>query len=167
MRDPKATVPAADSARNSEFRDVIGSKADTHDGDSIFSHAHIVEEHIHKSCLTYPTLANGELVESDGAGWTLSAAFKEIVPNAAIGDPFDIHWISIEVLTANDVYELWLYGVEVFIGRVRFTKNAQMDGTLNVPFQCPILAAGTQIQAKLASGAGGSDARISIYYHTY
>ncbi len=162
----RSAVPAADSADNLGIADVVGNKDDTHAGTSLMSHAESIDEHVHTQSLTHPTLADGELVESDGVAWTLGA-FKEIAAVNAIATDFGIHWVSVEALTANDVYELWLYAVEVFIGRVRFTKNANLDATMNVPFQCAIIAANTQIQAKLASGTGGSDARISLFYHVY
>ncbi len=166
MHAAELMVQPVDSAANIDITDVIGNKLDTHDSDSLSGHAHNTNDHFHKPCLTYPTLANGELVESAAGVWTLGA-LKEIVPINTITSKFDIHYVSIEALTANDVYELWLYAVEVFIGRVRFTKNAQQDGTMNVPFQCDLQAANAQIQAKVASAGGGSDATISLFYHIY
>jgi hypothetical protein len=128
---------------------------------------HILEDHIHKACGVFPTLAAGEAV-TGGAQYVLGA-YAEIVPTATIGSPFDIHYISIEALDTNAVYEIVLYAITTEVGRVRVTKNAVQDGTMNIPFQCPILPAGTQIQAKLADSdaGGGSIATISIFYHTY
>ena len=167
MHAAELMVQSVDSAANIDITDVIGNKLDTHDGDSIMAHAHTVEEHIHKPCQVYPTLANGVDVATAVGGWALSAAFAEIVPNAGIGTPFDIHYISIEALDDNTVYEIVLYAVEVEIGRVRVVKNAQQDGTMNIPFQCAIIPADTQIQAKSASAAGNSVATISLFYHLY
>ena len=72
-----------------------------------------------------------------------------------------------EALDDQTVYEIVLYAVEVEIGRVRVTKNANQDGTMNIPFQCELQASGAQIQAKVASAAGNSVATISIFYHIY
>ncbi len=126
---------------------------------------HIIDDHIHKACGVYPTLASGETVIA-GAQWVLGE-FKEIVPGSTIGEEFDIHYISVEDLDTNAVYEIVLYAATAEIGRVRVTKNAVQDGTMNIPFQCPILPADTQIQAKLADSVGASQAVISIFYHTY
>ncbi len=166
MRDALITVPAVDSVSNIDMRDVVGNKGDTHDSDSLSGHAHNTNDHFHKPCLVYPTLANGVAVAGAAGVWGLGG-FVQIVPDAAIGSQFDIHWISIEALDDNTIYEIFLYAVEVFIGHVRFTKNAQQDGTMNIPFQCEIQAAGAQIQAKLASAAGNSVATISLFYHIY
>ena len=166
MHAAELMVQPVDSAANIDITDVIGNKLDTHDGNSIFSHAHIVEEHIHKPCQVYPTLANGVAVAGAAGVWTLGA-FVEIVPITRITSQFDIHYISIEALDDNTVYEIVLYAVEVEIGRVRVVKNAQQDGTMNIPFQCPIIPADTQIQAKSASAAGNSVATISLFYHLY
>lgn len=159
-------VPTADSSDNNTMNDVIGNKNDTHLGDSIRALIHILDEHIHKSSKMYPTLANGEPVVS-GAAWVLGV-FKEIIPINTITDPFDVHYVSIENLTANDTYELVLYdGADAEIGRCRFVKNAVQDGTVNVPIQTPIQPANTQIKAKLATSSGGDTATISLFYHTY
>ncbi len=159
------SVPAVDSADNVDSSDVLGSKLDTHDGNSVRAILHILNEHTHKSSKVYPTLANGVVVTA-GAAWVLGA-FAEIVPISTIATDFDIHHISVEALSANEVYELVLYAVEVEIARVRLTKNANLDGTMNVPVQCPILPANTQIKAKLATEGGSDTATMSIYYHLY
>jgi len=166
MRDAKATRPPVDSTRNSDFRDVIGNKNDTHDGTSLMAEVHTIEENIHTASLVYPTLAAGEAVATAAGAWTLGN-FVEIVPASTIGSDFDIHHVSVEALDDNTVYELVLYAVEVEIGRVRFTKNANLDAVVNVPMQTAIIAADSQIQAKCASASGSSVATISIFYHVY
>ncbi len=159
------SVPAIDSTLNTSIEQVVGNKNDTHDGDSLAAKLHIFDEHIHNQSRVYPTLANGVVVTAGGA-WGLGG-FTEIVPVSTIGLDFDIHYISIEALSANETYELVLYAATTEIGRVRVIKNAVQDGTMNVPFQCDILPAGTQIQAKLATAGGGDSATISIFYHYY
>jgi hypothetical protein len=115
----------------------------------------------------YPTLAAGVTVTA-GAAWTLGA-FSQIVPASTIGDRFDIHYISIENISANDTFELVLYqgALDVEVGRVRFVKNAIMDGTQNVQFLSPLIPADARIRAKVASATGGNNVTISIFYHTY
>ena len=128
---------------------------------------HINDEHIHTPCKVYPTLASGEEVLA-GAGWALGE-FKQIVPASTIGQRFDINWLCIEALDANEVFEIVLYygASDIECGRVRVVKNANLDGTMNIPFQTPILPADSRIQAKVATASGGDTATISIFYHTY
>ena len=159
------SVPAADSIDNMDSSDVLGSKLDGHDGDSALALLHTLNEHAHGGSKVYPTLATPENVVA-GAAWVLGA-FKEIVPVGGITEDFDIHYVSIEGISANDTYELVLYAVEVEIGRVRFVKNAGIAPTINIPIQAPIIPANTQIKAKLASLTGGSDVDISLFYHEY
>lgn len=166
MQSMRTAVPGIDSSANLNMADVIGNKEDTHAGDSLFAHAVNTNEHFHTACMVYPTLANGVAVATDAGGWALGS-FVEIVPVNTIVLPFDIHWISVEALDDVTVYEIVLYAVEVEIGHVRVTKNANLDATMNIPFQCPILDANVQIQAKTASAAGNSVATISIFYHVY
>ena len=130
---------------------------------------HIIDEHIHSPSLVYPTLAAGIVVTSAAGAWNLSAAFVPVVAAGVITERFDIHHISLELLSANAVYELHLFwGVaNTFAGSCRFTKNAVMDGTQNAPMQTIVIPAGSQIDAKIADSAGASAATISLFYHTY
>lgn len=163
------SVPSQDSADNTNWGDVIGNKTDTHDGDSIAARTETLLDHVHHQSYVYPTLANGVTI-TGGAAWTLGN-FTEIVPASTITSDFDIHHVSIEAISANDVYELVLYkgalASEVEIGRVRFTKNAALDATLNVPMQTPIVDANERISAKIASATGSDTATISLFYHIY
>ncbi len=159
------TVPTIDTADNVDMVDVVGNKSDTHDGDSVRAMLHRLDEHAHKPSRTWPTLANGVDVVA-GAAWVLGN-FAEVAAVNDIGVDFDIHHISVEALTANDVYEIVLYAGTTEIARARVVKNANQDGTMNIPVQCEILPANTQIQAKLASASGGDTATVSLFYHEY
>ncbi len=159
------SVPAVDSTANTSIEQVVGNKNDTHNGTSIKAMLHKLDEHAHKSSKVWPTLANGVVVTA-GAAWVLGA-FAEIAAVNDIAVDFDIHHISVEALSANEVYEIVLYAATVEIARVRVTKNANLDGTMNVPVQCPIQPANTQIQAKLATEGGSDTATISLFYHEY
>ncbi len=87
---------------------------------------------------------------------------QDVIPN-----DFDIHHISVEDLDDNTVYELVLYDDGVECGRVRFTKNANLDAIMNMPMQTLVLATESVITAKVASAAGSSVATISLFYHIY
>jgi hypothetical protein len=167
MRNGLWTVPKTDSVSNKDTRDVVGNKADLVTSDSIAARVHSVEDHNHSASNVYPTLDDGVAIPTHADPWTLGVGFTEVIPNAAIGDPFDLHFISIEALDDNAVYEIVLYAVEVEIARVRVTKNAVQDGTMNAPVQTVILAAGTQIQARAASDVGNSSVTLSLFYHIY
>lgn len=234
-------VPAADAADNVVMSDVIGNKTDTHDGDSIFSHVHIMLEHVHSRSKVYPTMEAGVVITSNGAAYTLGAAaiivgttknldnaaaeevteavripctghgyvvgnyvtiagsinyngtFEIIATSDAdhfdiesafvaetfdgggvetaidvIPSDFDAHFLSIEDLSANGVYEIVLYADGTEVGRVRCTKNAAQDGTVNVPIQTPIIAAGSAITAAASTNNAAEDTvTISMFYHTY
>jgi len=85
-----------------------------------------------------------------------------------IEEDFDIHYVSLENLSANAVYELVVYDDGTECGRNRFTKNANLDATVNAPIQTPIIAAGSVVTAKLSTNnAAGDTATISLFYHTY
>ena len=160
-------VPTADSADNVLARDVLGTKIDTHNGNSVAAFVHTILEHIHGSGDVYPSLANDEQVVAAAGAWALGA-FKEIVPAGGITTDFDIHFLEISTASANDVFEVWLYAVEVLIAKARFARTTNQVRVASKPVQTPIIPANTQIQAKLASQAGGSKtADISIQFHPY
>lgn len=130
---------------------------------------HILNDHVHSPQQVYPTLAGGVPVLG-GAAWTLGA-FVEIVPINTIASPFDIHWVFVENATADSAYELVLYEAAVERARVRFTRDvagASTEPLISVPCQTVLFAPNSQVQAKLASAAGGPDTgTVSIGYHTY
>ena len=131
---------------------------------------HLLDEHVHSTSHVYPTLAAGVTVTGGAGAWGLGA-YAEIVPVNTITERFDIHWMAIEGASAEDVYEIVLYAGTTEIGRARFavTITAGLHPVMSpIVFQTPIVAANSQIQAKVASSGGGADTvTVSIHYHTY
>ncbi len=157
-----------DTVNNQTVKDVLGNKDDTHLGNSLFAHAHIVEEHIHKEQLVYPTLANSIQVAGGAGAWQLGNLVTLMPANTVAEEMrFDIHWIIICALSANDEYELILYADTTQIGRLAFTRTDKKDVTDGVPFQCPILAPDVRIRARLASSSGGDTGNFKLMYHEY
>ena len=164
-------VKAKNAAGNTDIVDVIGQKTDDESGNSLYAYENILRKHTHSASKVYPTLANGITVTGAAGAWTLGA-FAVIVPANTIPSIFDIHHINISAYNANDVFELVLYsgpdGSEVEIGRVRFTRISNVGASPHVLFISPLIAANSQIKAKIATQAGTSNtATISIMYHTY
>lgn len=164
-------LPDIDSAANLTMRDVIGDKLDDVAGNSLYALIKTLNEHFHSASKVYPTLANGVVVTGAAGAWALGN-FVVIVPTNAIQSVFDIHHINVATFNANDTFELVLYaganGAEVEIGRCRFTRLSNVGASPHIPMMTPLIAANTQIKAKIASQAGTSNtATISIQYHTY
>jgi len=136
--------------------------------DSPFYALHTIEEHLHSASKVYPTGAGGVTVTSGGQ-WTLGN-YAQVVPINTITSPFDIHFVNIEGANDDTTYELVLYAATTEIGRIRFTTvdiaNARMFPS--IPMQTPVIAANSQIQAKVMSSTVGADTvTISLYYHIY
>ena len=160
-------VPAIDSVDNDQIRDVIGNKGDGHNANSVYAKLHSADDHLHSEGDVYPTLANDVQVTGAAGAWTLGA-FTEIVPINTITDDFDIHFIEVSTTSDNDVYEMHFFAVEVLIAKIRFARTTNQVRISAKPTQTVIIPANTQIQAKLATQAGGSKtADISIQFHPY
>lgn len=168
--------PSVDDADNNNMSDVIGNKTDTASGGSIvallksiIADQEIISDHIHSVGKVYPTLANGVTVNGGAGAWQLGNA-TAIVPINTITSIYDIHYINIGAVSANDTYELALFSdaaCTVEVGRIRFTRTAVQSGTSSTPMMTPLLAANTGIWAKLASATGGDNVVMSLFYHTY
>lgn len=167
---PPFAVPSIDSTANTQSRDVIGNKNDTHNGTSSMAVLHTLEGHIHGAQGVYPTLADGVTLTTHANDWVLGT-IVQIVPASAIGSDFDIHEVIVEdVNTQDKTYELVLYAGagDTEIGRTRFAAAANKGGVPNATIQMPIIAADSRIRAQLAIQDGGSKtAVISIRYHLY
>jgi len=166
--EARTLVPGVDSAANLSMRDVIGNKTDTHDGNSIYAIIEGLDDYIHAPSKVYPTLAVGSNTVTPGTVWTLTNNYtNELIPASTIAVDFTIHYLSIEALGGNNVYEIVLYNLTTGteIGRVRVTKNAAQDGIANVPFQTPIQAANSRIGWRVASDGVSETITISIMYH--
>ena len=158
-------LPGVDSADNVVIRDGIGNKSDTHDGNSILAFAHRVDEHFHTAQEVIPDLAAGVTVTSGNPAFVLGA-FTEIVAANAIGDDFDLHFVTME-MNNNADYFLKLYAVETLIATVHSIRNANITAINQVQLMTTIIPANTQIQAKLASSAGTASAGIHLWFHRY
>ena len=167
--------PPTNSSGTSTLNEVIGSKNDTYAGHdsypSIYSYQDAFYKHIHQEGLCYPDLDDGITINGGAGAWELGA-FTEIIPANTITDAYDLHWMKVEAVSANDVYQLNLYkGLaenEILIARVRFVKSTTAGaGSSNFAIQVPVLSANERIVGKLASAGGGDNATISLAYHTY
>ncbi len=136
-----------------------------------FDYAHVLEEHAHSAGCVYPTLVAGIDVLAGAAGppWVLGE-FVEIVPVDTITEAYDIHWLVLETVSDDDVYELVFYEDETEVSRVRFAVEAGVGGTVTfspIPTLMPILAANSKLQVKLACATGTKTITMSVIYHTY
>jgi hypothetical protein len=136
-----------------------------------FDKVEVLEEHMHSTSKVYPTLVVGIDVLAGAAGppWVLGN-FVEIVPASTITEDFDIHWLVIEGISDDGIYELVFYAATVEISRIRFAAEAGVGGTVTfspIPMIMQIQPKNTQIQCKLACSAGAETATVSIIYHTY
>ncbi len=156
-----------DSPNNVTVRDVLGNKEDSSEGNSLYAHGQIIDDHFHAIQRVYPELANSIQVAGGVGVWELGALTTLMPANTVVDHRFDIHWIVICAVSANDEYELILYANTTQIGRVGFTRTDKKDVTDGAPFQCPILDSEVRIRARLASAGGGDTANFKLLYHYY
>lgn len=171
LLNPNTYVVSADSAANTYIRDVIGNKTDTHDGNSLRAILELLEDHAHKGQQCYPTLADAINIVSSATAWTYGS-YVELVPVDTITSDFDIHWLNISAISANDEYEIefatGLVAAEVKVACVSFERNAVQSQEGSISMQTPVFPANTRISARIASKAASANhANFKIHYHTY
>ena len=148
-------VPAADSADNIDIADVIGTKLDTYDGDSLYALLLKAAAFVSRERLVYPTLAAGATVVSAAADWT-HGAYATIVPASTITNKFFIAALSIESCDKNATLELQLYqgaGDDV-VTTVRFNITGGFFGNQVHVVGSAEIPANARIRARLASSDG-------------
>ena len=177
VRNPQFLVSATNAADNVTTGDVIGSKLDRAEngGSSLYAYTHTLEEHFHSTQLVRPALAAAAPVVGGAGAWAYGLLSGDIVPAAGAGSmaiPFDIHGLAINAISANDQYQLALVktvgGVDTVIMEVSFVRDSPQVTSMHIPVQTPLMAAGTQIRAKVASASGGGDSvAIKVRLHAY
>lgn len=161
---------AVDGSRTGTINHVLGARDDASTTDTIAGRVHSVEEHEHSASRVYPTLADGITVTAEAVDWGTGGALVEIVPADTITEPFDIHFVNIENVSAARTYELIFYwgATDTEAGRIRFTKSAGLDPVLDRRIQTRIIPANSRIRARLASaGAVADTVDVSVHYHVY
>ena len=161
------------SNNQDESAKTIGNKeTDSYSDDNIYGISKMLKLHVHMPQLIYPFLSDGVTLTGDSSSYTLGSKV-EVIPADTITDEFDLHWVIIEDVSANDVYCIEIYsgeiGSEVLIGRAKVVKSTTAgSGAISIPIQTPMVAANTRISAAAASKTGGGDTiTISLGYHEY
>lgn len=171
LLNPNTYVVGVDSASNIFARDVLGNKNDTNSGDSARAVLELMDDHFHKGQQCYPDLDDAITVASSASAWTYGA-YVEIIPVNTITSDFDIHWLNISAISANDEYEVQfatgLAGAEVNIACASFERTAVQSQEGSISMQGPIIPANTRVSARLASkAAAANSANFKVHYHTY
>ncbi|MBP7209565.1 MAG: hypothetical protein KBA02_00050 [Paludibacteraceae bacterium] len=169
-------VPAQNGTDNTIIRDVIGNRTDRSFSNfiaypSIIGHLMAAYNHVHSPSIVYPRNA-APIVVTAGAGAYTEGNKTEIISAAnAPTNLFDIHWVIIGEISANDDYIVKIYtggaGSEQFWGEASFTRDTNQVRGSSFPIQGPPIPAGTRISATLMSGTGGNNVEVKIYTHIY
>jgi hypothetical protein len=134
----------------------------------------VIEEHLHGTGRVYPNLAGTvTLTCGTAAAWDLGT-IVEIIPTGTIGSDFDIHWVSITGISANDEYQLCLYvgaaASEVLISEVDFVRNSVQSQEGSHPIITPVISvrSNNRISAAIACAGGtAKTANVKVRYHIY
>ena len=132
--------------------------------DTVNTNAGLVKTNLLSADKVYPTMAAGVTVTADAAAWTLGN-YAEVVPVNTITSNFVINQINMGAVSAATYYELVLYAATTEVGRIRFYTSDAAYGYAFKGFHTPVIAANSQIQAKLATASAEADTCvISISY---
>lgn len=167
------------STANVEIKDVVGNKED-HSFSNYQNHPSVVGHlkagyyHVHAPAKLYPKFLDAVSVNNnvDGspAGDWVESDKQEVIPTTAFDKPFDIHWIKIFSMSANDEYVLTLYNSsDEVLGEVGFSQITNQVRNTDVIIQIPPLPANSQVRATLAAKAGSTARSVTVkfFIHEY
>lgn len=161
------------SNNQDESAKTIGNRStDLHYSDTLYGYLLSWYKHVHMPQWVYPFLADGATLTGDSSAYTLGSKV-EIIPASTITKWFDIHWVIVEAVSANDVYCIELYSgevaSEVLIAQLKTVKSTTAgSGVVSMPIQIPRQAANTRISGACGSKSGGGDTiTISLAGHEY
>jgi len=176
-------VPAINSTANDTIADVIGGKLDDERANTLAGRGYALYQHLHSPSWVRPTMQGGTMLQAGAGAWNLGSSQLIIVPDhtgtdpAAIHRPYDIHWVNVETVSANSVYEIVLYydlftgGIsqgQVEWGRVRTSRPSVQAAAPHCPVQGRILPAGAAVYVACAAQSGASpQLSVSLEGHTY
>jgi hypothetical protein len=164
-------VPVANSDSNSDWGDVIGSKEDTHEGDSLYSRVDEIFDSQVSERKVYPTLAAGATLVSANANWVFGA-YATVVPANVITSDFHVLGLSIESCDRDAVFEMALYqgAGDDIITSVRFAIQGGFFGNQVYIVGSEHIAANSQVRGRLASSNGLAQIAtitMSVIYHEH
>jgi len=125
---------------------------------------------MHRLQTVAPTGAGPVQVAAGVGAWTLGAfSLPFLTAGWGTGLEFDLHWVDISNISANDDYELVFYygNTDIEACRVAFTRSGPQVTSFQVHLQTIIMPAGQRIRAKMMSGLGGNNCNAKLFYHTY
>ena len=150
----------------------VGDATDGFAVDTVSGRLEQARQHVHNTARVYPTMAAGVPIEAGDTvgGWDLGAV-TQIIPATTIDAPYDLHWVNIENMTHNGIYELVLYAgdPDVEIARVRFARTDNFTKREALFVESAVIAADARVRGAVAcSDAGaGRIVTVSLGYHRY
>lgn len=166
---PGFPVPAADSTANVNWGDVIGSKDDSWEGDSLYSLARAAANRFHAETLVYPTLAAGAAVVSPAALWTWGA-YAVILPAGVVAVDYHLLAVQIETCDQNGVFEFEIYqgAADDLIAAFRLSVVGGFFGNVRYPLSSEPTEANSQLRVRVAGGNGLlTNMTMSIEYNIF
>jgi hypothetical protein len=125
----------------------------------------LVRKNLYTAEHVYPTRATWVTVTATASAWTLGN-YAEIVPINTITSQFCINKLNVGAVSAATYYEVVIFSGTTEIGRTHFYTSDSNYGYAFQDFKSPLIAANSQIQAKLATASGGADTVVmSISYN--
>jgi hypothetical protein len=160
------TVPATNSAVNTNVAEVVGSKLDTNLGDSLYARLDELHDQFQEQRKCYPTLAAGATVVSSASAWTYGS-YAAVVPASTIGNPYHVLALIIETCSITDgVFQVGLYqgAGDTLISEMRFSIAGGFFGNQVYVVGSAECVADAQVRARVACSAGAATLTVSLVY---
>lgn len=161
-------------------RKILGDRFDVVDvpytphqiDDTLMSYTRTGYYHVHGASFLYPDKADPVTITSSAASWSETGALTEVIPADTIVKDFDLHWASINEISATlyGVVDIFAGGVgeEIKIGSVDVSRTTNQAREDNMPVQIPQQAANTRISCRFTDSTTSSrTVKVKFYGHVY
>lgn len=143
----------------------------------VLSDTHEVKEHMHSESWCYPDDVSAPITLTGAVGANTYGAWTLIIPAATFSAYYDIHYVTLENFSANDVYRVQFGIGATYIG-FGTTGSVKRSAVATDFSDVPVLTGtsdhaicnGTTqaLYARVKTAGGGSDtADISVVGHSY
>ena len=154
-------------AKATSISAATGTANDSYFHETIRGRVEAAYQHVHKEARVAPSKNTGVTVTSSATAWTLGDFSADIIAANSVGATYDLHWVNVESMDTNGIYEIVFYAGNDEIARVRTSRQDNFTKREALFVESPWIGDGVALRAKVAHSVGSAACVVSVGYHTY